>query len=260
MRPTRTLLTTLLLAALGPAAWADDPAAEAALKEKGLVRSGSAFVVEAETPVLAKMKEVGETYAPVKALEEKRAMAQQAYASIMALDESRTAVQANLAEANAMNDYVNGIRTGLPPRKSNLFTRATMPDRAQLTAMRDQFKGQIAQIDRDQKQLGSQIPSEKQAAALEADYKAKVEALKAGLVALRPSVDEVLKRYDELKADESVKKAMAAVKKDSPRTKLGPSDLLADGVKTLARLEKTYLREAKKPVSAKAKAKAKSKK
>ena len=44
MRPTRPL-TTLLFAALCPFAWADDPAAEAALKEKGLAKSGSAFVV-----------------------------------------------------------------------------------------------------------------------------------------------------------------------------------------------------------------------
>ena len=236
MRPA--LPTILLIVAIVPAARGGDPAAEAALKEKGLVRSGNVFVIEPETQALAKLKEARAASDAHAALVEKRARAGQAVAALAELDNTRAETQAYLDE---LNGQLKGSG-GLPPGMSSRFRRATASGRMDLTAERDATKAGLDAIGRQQKEYRASVLTEKGAKALDAEIVEKWEALKADFVALRPLIDDVRRKYAELEADESVKTALAEANKGVRiRHKLGPSKAFVDGAREFDRSEARVL-------------------
>ena len=117
----------------------------------------------------------------------------------------------------------------------------------------------LAEIGQAQQSLKAQAIQPKDKTALDTDVKKKEEAFKTALTELRKQVDEVTKKYSELGADETVKKAIDEMKKAGRvKENLGPSDNFLAGVKELDQAERQFLgkrtpAESKKKTAAEAK-------
>lgn len=234
-------LLFVILGSVGDASRAADPAAEATLKEKGLAKSASTFVIEAEKPVLARMKEVRGIFANYAILADRQAGAEQVATQVARLDEHRAELQSNLEDVNEKILEQAGTPTSNAPRPGPSHFPGTAPANP-LIAQRDQIKVALAEVVRGQKALKSQGPQGKEKTTLDEDLKKKEEAFKAALADLREQVDEVTKKYAGLAADESVKKALADLNKDTKaRLKLGPSGAFLAGVKELDQAERRFL-------------------
>jgi DNA repair exonuclease SbcCD ATPase subunit len=264
MRPHLAVgLPLLLLVALGPGlaqAFGGDPAAEAALKEKGLSKAGRVFVIEAEKPVLAKIKEVRAAYAGYASLASKQAAAEHYEAQSAHLEEQRLELKANLDDLNqriieqATSPLGNGPQRPGPGNGPPGGAGAASP----LIPQRDQVKSALAEVTASQKALKSEAPVVKDKAALDDEVKKKAEAFKSALADLRKMVDDVTAKYAELADDDSVKKPLADLEKAAKaKVKLGPSDAFLAGVKELDQAERRFL--GKKPTAPARKSKAKSK-
>jgi hypothetical protein len=255
MRMDRSAGLFLLSLSLGSVpVRAADPAPLTVLKEKGLTKSGTTYVIEAEKPVLQKMKEVKATFAIYARLAERQAMEEQVAGHLTQLEQQQTELQAQLTDLNqqiteqAITQPNNGPRAG-PFGGSQASA---------MIARRDQIKATLAEVTQAQKTLKAQAPQEKGRAALDDEVKNRGEAFKAALAELRPMVDEVTKKYADLEADESIKKARNDLQKATRATiKLGPSDAFKAGARALDQAERQFLGKKSAPV---AKKKAKSKK
>jgi hypothetical protein len=250
-------LLVLVLASGSSPALGGDSAAELALKEKGLTRTGHTFVLEeAEKPVLDKMKEVRGVFATYATAAEKLAAAEQMAVQSTQLEAQRVELQANL---NALNQQIAIQGTGMPNSsygRSRYNVRQTAANNPVL-AQRAQMTAALAEIGQTQKMLKSQMPQPKEKAALTDDAKKKQEAYKSALADLREKVDEVTKKYTDLGAEEAVKKSLDdLVKASKARVNLGPSDAFLAGVKELDRAERQFLGK-KSPAASKKTAKAK---
>ena len=260
MRPHRPIGLPLLFVILGSGGGTSrgaDPAAEATLKEKGLTKSVSTYVIEAEKPVLAKVKEVRGLFANYAMLAERQATAENVAMQSAQLEEHRAELQSTLDDLNERIIEQGGAQANNLPRRGmpgGPMTGSNSP----LIAQRDQIKLALAEVGRTQKALKAQAPQAKDKATLDEDVKKKGEAFKAALVDLRRQVDEVTKQYNELAADPSVKKSLDDLKKASKaNVKLGPSDAFLAAVKQLDQAERQFLGKKTTTVSKK---KAKSKK
>ena len=252
MRLHRSVGRPLLFLILG-SSWASsraaDPAAESTLKEKGLTKSASTFVIEAERPVLAKMKEVRGIFANYAILADRQAAAEHVATQLAQLEEHRAELQSNLEEVNERIIEQAGTPSSNAPRQGPNNFPGTAPSNP-LIARRDQIRVALAEVGRNQKALKAQGPQGKDKTTLEEDVKKKEEAFKSALADLRRQVDEVTRKYAELGADESVKKALDDLKKDSKaKLKLGPSDAFLAGVKELDQAERRFLGKKTTPVS-----------
>jgi hypothetical protein len=260
MRPHRLVGIALLIVAFeggwGPALAGDSPA-ETALKAKGLTRAGRVFVdAEAEKPVLAKMKEVRATsFAAFATAADKQAAAEQLQMQSAQLDEQRATLQANL---NALTQQINAENASMGGRYRRMAGSMTAPLRAQ----QQQVQAAMNETNNMQKVTKSQIPSAKDKAAIDADVKKKGEVFKSDLTELRTKIDEVTKRYDELNADEKVKKTLAELEKAGhAKMTIGPSEAFAAGMKEIDQAERRFLgKKATAPAKKKSVAKDKAKK
>src|ERR1700722_16383477 len=100
MRPDRSFGLSLMILILGlgsnwSTALGGDSAAETALKQKGLTKTGHTFLIEDEKPVLDKMKEVRGIFASYATAAEKQASVEQMAMQSAQLDQQRTELQAN---------------------------------------------------------------------------------------------------------------------------------------------------------------------
>lgn len=241
MRPSRIVGLALVIASLGSGrapALAGDSAAEKALTAKGLTREGRIFVdVEAEKPVLAKIKEVRATsYAAFAAAAEKQAAAEMLQMQSAQLDEQRLELQANL---NALNQQISAQNSTMNYGRYGRMARM-MPN--PLQAQHQQVQAALNQTNTMQKSVRSQIPSAKDKATIDADVKKKGDTFKTALTELRTMVDDVTKRYAELGNDATVKKSLADLEKTGhAKITLGPSDAFTAGMKELDHAERTFL-------------------
>jgi hypothetical protein len=248
MRPHRLVGLVLLFATLGEAggsAFGGDSAAETALKAKGLTRSGRVFVdAEAEKPVLDKMKEVRATsFAAFARAAEKQAAAEQLQMQSAELEQQRATLQANL---NALNQQINAQSSQMGGRYARA-ARSMGPSALQIE--HQQVQTALNQTNTLQKTTKSQIPSAKDKATIDEDVKRKGDAFKTDLTDLRKLVDDATKKYDELKADVKVKKALEELEKAGHATmKIGPSEAFANGMKEIDQAERLFL--GKKPATA----------
>jgi hypothetical protein len=252
-------LLVLVLASGWSPARGGDSAAELALKEKGLTRTGHTFVLEeAEKPVLEKMKEVRGVFAIYATSAEKVAAVEQMAMQSTQLEAQRVELQANL---NALIQQIAIQGTGTSNAsygRSRYNVRQTAANNPVL-AQKAQMTAALAEIGQTQKMMKSQLPQPKDKAALENDVKKKQEAFKSALSDLREKVDEVTRKYTDLGAEEIVKKSIDdLVKASKAKVKLGPSDTFLAGVKELDRAERQFL--GKKPPAASKKHAAKAKK
>jgi hypothetical protein len=231
----------------------------AALKEKGLARSGRYFVVEGEKAVLDKWKEVRASLNEYLATADRRRGEEQAAQNSARLEERRAELQSSL---NEMNQLINeqgfqqnqggfgqpGGGPGGPGgnRQGGFgpggFGQTTAL--SQMIARRNMIRMNLNEIDAAQKSLKAspQASPTADAKARKADDDASRDAAKTSLAAFRKSVDEVLKQYDDLGSDASVKSAFQALEKEKlTGVKLGPSADFRNVVKSLETAEKKIL-------------------
>ena len=177
---------------------AADPPAIAALKEKGLTRSGRFFVIEAEDAVVEKWKATRVAVADCLATAGRKDEADRVARELADLEDRRAALQEDL---NELNQQIN--EQSFQPMGNNGpggFGRAAYI--SQLTARRNMIRMNLAEIASMQKSAKADLGTDRK--ALEEDGKKSQEAAKAALKAMRDSVDAVMKQYDQLNADASV--------------------------------------------------------
>jgi hypothetical protein len=212
---------------------ADSPAVST-LKEKGLTRSGITLVIEAEKPVLAKIKEARAAFAAY-------AVAGQVATRLTQLEERRVALEGNLNDLNQQINEQGYAQAGNSPGPgiNNLAQSGIL---SQMIAQRNLIKNTLAEANLEEKTFKAEAPQGKDHTALDEDAKKKAEECKAAVAGLRPMVDEVTKKYADLGADGSVKAAIGELEKATKANlKLGPSDAFKAGVKTLEHAERKLL-------------------
>ena len=249
MRPDRSVGLWLVSVFLGATtAGAADPAS--VLKEKGLAKSGTTYVIEDEKPVLEKMKEVKAAFAGYSQAAERQAEQEQAANNLVLLGQQQAELQQQL---NAMNRQISS-----QPRVGGRAGRMASSSQANpMVAERAQVQAALNEVSAGQKALKSQAPQAKDKAAAAAEVKKRGDAFKAALEELRPMVDDVTAKYAVLEADEAVKKARTALQEAThANIKLGPSEAFKSAVKSLEHAERQFLGK-KPPAASKAKAKAK---
>lgn len=256
VRSLRLLLLIALVGSGGDRSWGGDSAAEKALNEKGLLRTGHTFVIEDEKPVLEKLKDVRGVFASFATIAEKRAEAEQMTMQSAMLDQDRAELQANL---NMLNQEISATGAAAPIRMGRRSIQQTANNNP-LLAQKAQMTTTLAQIGQTQQALRSRALPSKDKAALDADVKKKADDFKTALEDFRKEVDKVTKKYDELGADSTVKKAIDDLWNASKaKVNLGPSDAFHAMMKELDQAEHRFLGK-KTSATSKHKAAAKAKK
>ena len=248
--PNRPIKLAALFVVL-VAGWcpADDSPPVAALKAKGLIKTGHVFAhEEAEKPALEKMKEVKAVANIYSQAADRQLAAEQAVYQLAQLDQSRVEIQTNLDNLNQQINQQSAQQQGGTGRnRVQQQQNATVMN--QLVAQRNQYKAGLDEVALEQKTLKANIPQGKARAELDDDVKKKGEAFKAALAELRPMVDEVTRKYADIAADPSVKASLAEVAKMSKAAaNVGPSDAFQAGTKALEQAERRFL--GKKPTPA----------
>ncbi len=228
------LCLPLIVFASAPSLRADSPAF-AALKEKGLTRSGRVFVIEAEKPILEKSSKIRSALAELTAAAERRYEAELAAREYAQLEERRVELQQRLDQ---LNQQINeqGFQQNL--NRTGGFGQGAYV--SQLISQRNMLQMNLAEVVAAQQPV--KAPSESDQKTLDAESKKSLEAAKAFLTEFRESVDAVTKRYDELNSDASVKSALEELEKAKVgRFKLGPSPAFKTAVKSLENAERLVL-------------------
>ena len=212
-----------------------------ALKEKGLTKVGTVFVIDAEKPVLAKWKETRASFAAYAAMSDQQTANQQLADRASQLEENRANLQSQLEDLNLRigdqgstggNNSPGGFGGGGFPGRS-------FP--SPLIGERNQIKAMLAEVTAEQKTLKNQSPQAKDNASLDNRVKRAEETFKAALGELRTQMDEVKKKYTDLEADPVVKPVLADAKKANPKLRIGPSDSFNSASKELDKAEQRFL-------------------
>jgi hypothetical protein len=230
------LFVCLSLVASSPALslGADSPAITS-LKEKGLARSGRFFVVEGEKAVLDKWKETRTVLTEYAATAERKKEADLAARELAQLEQRRTALQARLDELNQQINVQGFQQTG---NRAGGFGQGAYL--TQLMSQRDMIRMYLAEVAATQQSFKKDAPTDNK--ALDAETQKTLDAAKSALTDLRASVNAVLKRYDELKSDASVKSALLALEKDKAGAfKIGPSTAFNAAVKSFETIERKIM-------------------
>lgn len=242
VRPVAWPFPVLVLAASVSLA-ADSPALTA-LKEHGLTRSGRFFVIDAEKPALQKMKEARAAVAEFSAAEGRRQESGRASGELAQLEAFRTELRQRLED---MNQQINeqGFQQGNGPGRQGPGNFGQGGFSPSLIAQRNETRMHLAEVESHLKALKDEVPRDADRKAMEEEGKKDRETVKTTLEELRRSVDEVTKKYEELRATSSVKAALETLEKDRVGSfKLGPSPAFTAGVKTLENAERLVMKKA----------------
>lgn len=268
MRLHRPVGLPLLIVALGPGlAFGGDSAAEATLKAKDLTKSGRAYVIEAEKPVLAKMKDLKATYTAYAQLAQKQEAFEHYEAQSAQLEENRVTLKTHLDELNqriieqaTSQGGGGGPGGGGGGQGGGGRGGPGGGQGSPLVLERDQVKATLAEVTLGQKALKSEAPVVRDKAALGEEVKKKGESFRTALAELRSMVDQVTAKYDELGAQPAIKKALEDLRTAAKaKVNLGPSDAFLAGVKELDQAERRFLGKKSVAANASTKKKAKSK-
>ena len=242
MNAIRHCVLSLPLVVLPAAlAFAADSPAIPALKEKGLSRSGRLFVIEAEGPVIEKVKEARAVVAEYAAIAARKIEAQRATQELAQLEERRAEIQEKLDEMNQLITE-QGFPQGNNPQRQGGNGFGQTPFLAQMMSQRTLMQRSLSEITSAQKSLKADTPTGADKKALDEESKTSLEATRSTLIELRKMVDEVTKKYEELEADSSVKLALKELENEKLGSfKLGPSTTFKTAVKTLEKAERSIL-------------------
>lgn len=214
-RTTRPLaLVAVAVAALGAAA---DPPADALLKEKGLRRSGTSYLLPAESDVQ-------------KALNAARAASR----DVSALAQQKSQYEAQLDQAQA---EMVGTEQRLILLNQQISQATNVQEHNQLAGTINALSGQLNLLRRQAGDEGRQ--------AAGARLASRREDFIDSVFALRKLVDETSARYAALAADPEVAETLKGLNTPDKRIKmtLGPSKTYLASVATLEKVESTVLSE-----------------
>ena len=229
-------LAGLVLGLIVPEAYAGDSEPEKLLKEKGLSKTHSTWVIKDEEPVLASYKEARAVFQSYAQVAERLAEADQLVEQSKMLEAQRAQLQSNL---NTVNQEISRL-----PRASGRAGRFTqqMNSQSPLYAQKAELTAELSQVNQTQSMIKPQLLNDQAKNSLKADVAKRQEAFKTTLEDLRKQIDGVTKKYDELGADTSVKKAITDLSASAhAKVKLGPSDAFATMLKEVESAERRYL-------------------
>ena len=252
MRPIRSVGLSVLFLGLG-ASWTPSPGADspalAILKAAGLAKSGRVFVIEDEAPALARIKETRAAITAYAALADRQARVEQAATQLTQLEEHRAELQEQLTDLNqriieqSSQQIGGGGRGGQGGQGGGMMSQQVGGGMggsggggmaSQMIFQRDSIKQTLAEIKLEQKTLKDQAPQVSERSAMDADVKAKADALRATITEIRPIIDGVTRKYAELAADKSIKGAISELERASKASlKIGPSDAFVAAVKAI---------------------------
>jgi aspartyl protease family protein len=233
LRALATVGAGLLIVAIGiagsKAQEAQKAAPEQVLKSHELKRSGTMWLLPGEAAILkdlrdarALSREIGEGIAQQQAYEYG---SQERQAQVMQLREQSNLLNQQLAEVNqqlsslagAGGNFVQQQRAQLG-RQNNILVAQLNQVRNQLQAFQDQSKDQ----EKDTKlQLNAEVAKTR-------------ERYMEAILELRKAVDEITAKYDELKNNQEVTKALATLSASTKsQHRLGPSKALSEAIKLL---------------------------
>ncbi len=232
-------------------AWGADSPAISVLKQKGLTRSGRFFVIEAEKPVLKKLRESWTVLTENSAIAKRKSEAEMAATELAQLEERRAELQQRLEETNQQINE-QGFQQGNNQARPGPNNFGQGGFASPLSAQRNLIQMSLAEINTALKTAKAETPKDSDRKALEEESRKNLEACKEALAALRKSVDDVMKQYDDLRANTSVKSALLALEKDRLGTfTLGPSTTFKNAVKTIEKAERMILAKKTSTVSRK---------
>lgn len=239
----------LLLAALGATgARGADPPAMAVVKQNRLAKSGVTFVVEGETPVLAKVKELKALYAEYVAAASKHSAAEQLTTHLAQLDGRRTELQRNLDELNQRINEQGFLQVNSSSRPGPSFTNGARGALSPWIAQRDLVRNALGEVSQEQAALKPQATRVKDISTSAEDVKAKADACKPAVDELRPMIADVTRKYAELEAIASLKAAIGELATASrANLKLGPSEAFRSAVKAVDEAERRLYRKPSAP-------------
>jgi hypothetical protein len=221
------------LAVMGIARAADGPATksspEEVLKNLGLNRSHSAYVLGAEAEVKKKLGAVKSLIDRLNSVRNQQAATQEIAGQIQALTEQSNQLRQAINASNMqMNNYTmsyggRGIR-GYNP----------------MLAERNQYAMSLNAVTQEINLLKSQAPTPQKSKELDAEAQHQRDALLSGVHDMRELVDSTVQKYDELAKDDRVKAALGTLGRPAHvNLRLGPSREFLDAVKQLERVEKS---------------------
>ena len=219
-RPTRLCTGLALLAvAAAVAARADDASPESVLKDKGLKKAGTSYVLPAEAEVQKKLNAARSLYQKVGQITMQKE----------AIEEGHDEAQAQLMEMEQQRVFLN-----------QQYTQAgSVEDRNLIVAQINALNGQMKLLQNQNGAGGGEKPQ--YPGAKLAMYR---EEFMEAVLDLRTVIDKAKKDYAALAADESVKAALAALNgKSKAKSTLGPSRTFLSNEATLATVEANVLTE-----------------
>jgi hypothetical protein len=217
MRKTQSKLATAVLVALGifgrAGAIADDKSPEEVLKSRGLTRSGTVYIVEAESDLVLKVAKLRPSFQQLYAVYRKLAPIMQLQAEYDMLDDQWTVVNEQLRNVQAEIDAHPPLRNSeLKENWQNLLEAERQ--------LRLQYNHLRTEVNLRYKRLASDAEKERLQDEFLKQRKDFVENSKE----LRDQVEKVKGDYIALAKDDAIKKSLATLKLSTKAAvSLGPS-------------------------------------
>ena len=242
MRDNRSSLAFALVAvvtALGTArAIADDPKPEKVLEGRGLKRSGMFYVLDAESDFVPRVAKLQPSYRQLKASYDKFATVVINQAEYDALNDRWTLVNEQWGNVSAEID-------AHPPLSNNELKQNWQ----NLLDTERQLRIQYNELRREVNLRYRRLVSDSERERLQGEFLKQREEFLTKSKELRELADKIKTEYSELSQDESVKKALAALKLSTKaRISLGPSPKYRKASDWLTKAVRSTSPESVKPV------------
>jgi hypothetical protein len=229
---------------------AEDPA-EKVLKDHGLSRARTVYVIEAESEVKSKLAEARSASDQLKSV----------HAQQDALEENAARIQQLTEQSNQLRQGINAYTMQMA--NTSRYGRGMYRNFNPATAQRNQLMMNLNLVTGELNRLKLQAPTPKKKQELNDEAQHRREDILQAVHDLRQLVDSTTQKYDELGQNSEVKDALATLGRSRKvNLKLGPSREFLDTVKLLEKLEKsaqTRTREPRTKTSRKSKNSSKSK-
>ena len=210
---TRSFWAAGLLIVLGPAAMAADQTPEEVLKSRGLTKSGTLYVLDAEADFLEKFAKVQPLYLQTRELHNKLLVIVQYQSEYDEIDNRYTLVTEQLRNVQAEQD-------SFPPTSNNVLKQQWQ----ELLELERQLRIQRSGLDRELNLRYKNLVPDWQKEKLSEEFQKRREDFLKETREPRALADKIKKQYGELSKDEAVRKALGALRLSAKaRLDLGPT-------------------------------------
>ena len=187
---TRSLWAAGLLIVLGPAAMAADQTPEEVLKSRGLTKSGTLYVLDAEADFLEKFAKVQPLYLQARELHNKLLVIVQYQSEYDEIDNRFTLVTEQLRNVQAEQD-------SFPPTSNNVLKQQWQ----ELLELERQLRFQRNELDRERNLRYKNLVSDWQKEKLSEEFQKRREEFLNETREPQAVADKIKKQYGELSKD-----------------------------------------------------------